>query len=196
MSVQRHPIRRTQSGQALAEFGVVLPLLLLLVLGVIEFGYAIYRSLLIDALAREGSNLISRHTTLTDTETALRSAAPAAVPLDSNGCVILSVIKLGTGGANINRPIVYQRYRFGSLSATSVLGSQPTGSYGPGPDYVARNADDDSSIRIAGALPNGLTLSPGNSVFVTEVVVNHRAVSPLARFGVSLPTTLYASAYF
>jgi hypothetical protein len=187
MRVYAHANRRTERGQALTEFGIVLPLLLLLVLGVIEFGYAIYRSLLIDALAREGSNLISRHTTLMDAETALRSAAPAAVPLNSNGCIILSVVKLGTGGSNANRPIVYQRYRFGSLSASSVLGNQPTGSYGPGPDYTANDADGDSSILIAGALPNGLTLSPGESVYVTEVFVNHQAVSPLANFGITLP---------
>jgi hypothetical protein len=187
--------RRTQQGQALAEFGLVLPVLLLLVLGVVEFGYAIYRSMLIDVLAREGSNLISRETTIQDAETALRAAASTPVRFDANGRVIFSVIKLGTGGSNRNRAIISQRYTFGSLAASSVLGSPPSSSYNAAPDYLAKDADNDASIRI-GTLPNGLTLSAGQAVYVTEIFVRHSAVSPITRLGITMPSTLYASAYF
>jgi hypothetical protein len=183
-------------GQALAEFGFVLPVLMLLILGVVEFGYAIYRSMLIDHLAREGSNLISREASIQDAEAALRAAATAPVTFDANGRVIFSVIKLGTGGSNRNRAIVSQRYTFGSLSATSVLGTPPASSYDAAPDYMAKDADNDSSIRVSGALPNGLTLSAGQAVYVTEIFVRHSAVSPITRLGITMPTTLYASAYF
>jgi len=187
--------RRTR-GQALAEFGIVLPFLAMVLLGVVEFGYAIYHSLLIDAVAREGSNLIARDTTMTDAEAALRAGAQGPVQFDSNGRVIFSVIKLGTGGSNNGQPIIAQRYAFGGLSVTSVLGTPPSASYAGSPDYKAVNADNDSSIRITGALPNGLTLSTGQSVYVTEVFVRHSTVSPINRLGVTLPSTLYASAYF
>ena len=53
---------------------MILPLLLLLVLGVIEVGYALYENHLIIKLAREGSNLISRQSTLQEAENALLAA--------------------------------------------------------------------------------------------------------------------------
>jgi hypothetical protein len=77
-----------------------------------------------------------------------------------------------------------------------VLGTPPTSSYNGAPDYMARDADNDSAIRVAGALPNGLTLTAGQAVYVTEIFIRHSAVSPITRLGITMPTTLYASAYF
>jgi hypothetical protein len=51
---------------------------------VVEFGYAIYRSMLIDHLAREGSNLISREASIEDAEAALRAAATGPVMFDAS----------------------------------------------------------------------------------------------------------------
>ena len=188
--------RCKSEGQSVVELALVLPLILLLVLGVIEMGYALYEDHLIIKLAREGSNLISRQSTFTEVEAALQAAASAPVTFDANGKLILSVIKLGTGGANLDKPIISQRHVLGSLNASSILGEPPATAYDGTPNYAAKDADNDANIRITGALPNGLTLTAGQSVYITEVYARHNLITPFDKFGISLPTSLYASAYF
>jgi hypothetical protein len=188
--------RCKSEGQSVVELAMVLPLILLLVLGVIEMGYALYEDHLIIKLAREGSNLISRQSTFTEVEAALQAATSAPVTFDANGKLILSVIKLGTGGANLDKPIISQRHFLGSLTASSIIGEPPGTSYYGAPNYAAKDADNDANIRIAGALPNGLTLTAGQSVYITEIYARHNLITPFDKFGISLPSSLYASAYF
>lgn len=183
-------------GQSLVEFALVLPIMLLLVLGVIEVGYALYEDHLIIKLAREGSNLISRQSTLQEAEAALLAATSAPISFNSNGKLILSVVRLGTGGANQGKPIISQRRVVGSLTANSVLGNPPPAAYSGPPDYNAINADNNTSVRVSGPLPNGLTLTAGQSVYVSEVYTRHHFLTPFDRFGFRLPSNLYASAYF
>ena len=45
--------RRRESGQALCEFALTLPILMALVLGVIELGYALFQTQLVTSMARE-----------------------------------------------------------------------------------------------------------------------------------------------
>ena len=63
------------------EFAVVLPLLLVVVLGLIEVSYALYDQHVVTKLTREGSNLISRDTSLQDAATALRTLSVRPVDL-------------------------------------------------------------------------------------------------------------------
>jgi hypothetical protein len=84
----------------------------------------------------------------------------------------------------------------GALAGNSILGNPAAAKYNGVPDYNAINADNDVAIRVTGALPNGLTLVAGQSVYVTEIYTLHNLISPAANFGVTLPTNLYASAYF
>jgi hypothetical protein len=185
-----------QQGQTLVEFAMVVPLLLLLVLGVIEIGYALYENHLIIKLAREGANLTSRQTTIQEAENAILAATTRPIRFDQDGKLIFSVIKLGTGGGNLNQPIIAQRRVVGTLSVPSVLGDPVTSAYNGPPNYAAQDPNNDTRIRISGALPNGLTLTAGKSVFVTEVYTHHDLITPFENFGPSLPTNLYASAYF
>lgn len=187
---------RRQRGQTLVEFSMVVPLLLMLVLGIIELGYALYEKHLIIKLAREGSNLISRQSTIQEAEVALQAARTPPITFDADGRLILSVIRLGTAGANLNQPIIVQRRVVGTLSVGSILGNPVSGAYNGAPNYSAQDPDNDSRIRITGGLPNGLTLSAGQSVYVTEVYTHHDLITPFERFGPRLPTNLYASAYF
>ena len=80
----------------------------------------------------------------------------------------------------------------GSFWASSVLGDPPQSEYQGSPDYVALDPDNDGSIRVTGALPNGLTLMPGESVYVTEVFTQRTSIVPF----LPLPATLRASAIF
>jgi hypothetical protein len=61
-------ILRDQKGQAIVEFGLILPLLFLLVLGTIEFSNIMDVYLTLTHLTREGTNLTSRDRTLSDGE--------------------------------------------------------------------------------------------------------------------------------
>ncbi|MFN8007420.1 MAG: TadE/TadG family type IV pilus assembly protein [Terriglobia bacterium] len=187
---------RGVEGQSVVEFAVVLPLILLLCLGVMELGYALYEDHMIVAMAREGSNLISRTSTIQEAETAMLQAVHAPLDFNQNGRLIFSVVKLGTGGSNLNLAIISQRRVIGSLAGNSMLGMPPGASYNGTPDYMAVNADNDTNIRMTGSLPNGYTLSAGQSVYVTEIYTRHNLLTPAANFGITLPTNLYAAAYF
>ena len=183
--------RRHEAGQALFEFGVTLPILMALVLGVIEFGYALFQVQLVTSMAREGSNLIARQVTINDAEAALQTMS-GLVRFDANSTLILSVVRLGVGGANNNVPIIVQRHSVGAFAASSVLGDPPQSAYQGSPDYNAYDPDNDPSIRVSGVLPNGFTLTPGESVYVTEVFTQRTSIVPF----MPLPAMLHASAYF
>src|SRR6266581_4442101 len=125
--------RKHEAGQALFEFGVTLPILMALVLGVIEFGYALFQVQLVTSMAREGSNLIARQVTIDDAEAAL-GVMSGLVRFDAGGnsTLIFSVVRLGVGGplaANNNVPIIVQRHSVGAFAASSVLGNPPPGAY-------------------------------------------------------------------
>jgi Flp pilus assembly protein TadG len=84
---------RHADGQALVEFAVVLPLLLVLVLGVVEVGYALLDQHVVTKLSREGSNLISRDVTLQDAGAAMKSMKTRPVDFDVQSRLIFSVVK-------------------------------------------------------------------------------------------------------
>src|SRR6266404_3094325 len=171
--------RRHEAGQALFE------------LGVIEFGYALFQVQLVTSMAREGSNLIARQVTINDAEAALQTMS-GLVRFDANSTLILSVVRLGVGGANNNVPIIVQRHSVGAFAASSVLGDPPQSAYQGSPDYNAYDPDNDGSIRVSGVLTNGFTLTPGESVYVTEVFTQRTSIVPF----MPLPAMLHASAYF
>jgi Flp pilus assembly protein TadG len=188
--------QRAVSGQSIVEFAMVLPFMLTLVLGIIEVGYALYENHIIITMAREGSNLISRQSTLDEAETAIVAASAGPVNLSNDGKLIFSVVRLGTGGANLNQAIISQRHVVGTINANSILGNPPTSAYNSGPNYTVKNPDNDLSVRVSGPLPNGLTLTAGQSFYITEIYTTHEAITPFSKFGITLPTQLYASAYF
>src|SRR5204863_9517453 len=145
--------RRHEAGQALFEFGVTLPILMALVLGVIEFGYALFQIQLVTSMAREGSNLIARQVTINDAEAALQTMS-GLVRFDANSTLIFSVVRLGVGGANNNLPIIVQRHTIGSFAVGSVLVDPPQNEYEGCPDYNALDPDNDRGTLVHGALPN------------------------------------------
>jgi TadE-like protein len=195
-SAQANRSQPSQRGQSLMEFAMILPLLLLLVLGVIEVGYALYEAHILAKLAREGSNLISRQTTLQDAQASVVAGASQPVAFGAKGRLIFSVITTGTGGANLAKPIISQRLTLGTLSAPSKVGDPPASSYGLAPEYTAVNPDNDTAIRVSGPLPNGLVLNSGQFIYLTEVYHRHDLITPFERFGFALPGNLYASAFF
>jgi Flp pilus assembly protein TadG len=189
---------RCDAGQGLIEFAMVLPLFLLLVLGVVEFGHALLDQHVVTKLTREGSNLISRDTPLQDAANAMKTMSTQPVDLTgTRSRLILSVIKRGgtTSTPNYNKDIIYQRHQIGGLPQSSRLLTRGSVSFGGAPDYTAPNADTNTNLQITN-LPPTVVLAPGGMLYVTEVYTTHSSLTPLANFGVTMPDTLYSIAYF
>lgn len=192
--------RRGQRGQSMAEFGIVLPVLIGLMLGMIEIGWALYQSQVAASIAREGSNLISRNVTFVAAQQAVISVGnigPVRTGVgQANTKVFFSVIRLGTSGNNNNQAIISQRFSWGGLTATSRLGNPAQSKYASPPSDQNYNAIDpvnDTGIRMtAGALPGGMTLQAGETYWVTEVFTTRTSIAPF----IPLPAILYAPAYF
>jgi Flp pilus assembly protein TadG len=188
-------------GQSLVEFAMVLPLMLLMVLGVIEVGYALYVDHLIAKLGREGSNMISRQTYIQDAESALLAGSSAPLNLNSaTGKIIFSVVTTGSAGANNGKIIIIKRRTVGTLTGKSAVDgttSPPASSYNGAPDYTAKDSNNDTAIQGATTLPNGMVLGAGQVLYVTEIFTSRGDITPFSRFYKwALPTSLYAAAYF
>jgi Flp pilus assembly protein TadG len=197
--LRHHRRSSSERGQALVEFALTVPLSLLLVLGVVEIGYALLDQHVITSLSREGANLISRDTTLDDAATALSNLNTRPVDLGGTGSkVIFSVItKVATLTAtNYDHVVLYQRHIYGdsSVPGTSAL-STPGGTIGSGPHYYTVNPQTDPNLRISN-LPANLDVTRGAFMYVTEIFSTHTTLTPLDNFGVTVPSQLYSIAYF
>ena len=137
---------RHERGQSMVEFAMVLPFLLVIVLGVVEVGYALLDQHVVTKLAREGANLISRDATLQEAETALRSMSGRPINFADGSKVIFSVLKQGatTGTSNYGQMILYARHEFGNLGAASHVLTSGGGGYGGPPYYEAANSDNNT----------------------------------------------------
>jgi Flp pilus assembly protein TadG len=195
MTANRQRLRDAR-GTALLEFSLVVPLVLVLCLGVVEVSYALLDQHVVTKLTREGSNLISRNTSLLDTATALTNMSTRPVNFNASARMILSVAKnVNTpGAANFGRDVLYQRYAFGALAASSALQTAGAGAFGGGPDFVAANSDNDVSLRLTNLPPN--LIGAGGLLYITEIYSRHQLITPFDRFGIQVPDTLYSIAYF
>ena len=190
-------ISRGEEGQSMVEMAFILPILVVTALAVVEVSYALLDQHIVSKLSREGSNLISRDVALADAGTAMRTMTTRPVNFDVGSRLVFSVLKkVATGGsANFDRIVLYQRYEMGALAASSAIRTSGNGSFGAGPDYIAVNSDNDARLRVVG-LPGNIDLTRGNLLYVTEVFTRHPLITPVDRFGISVPDTLYSIAYF
>jgi Flp pilus assembly protein TadG len=160
------------AGQALLEFVFVCVMMLALSFGLIDFGRAIYQRQVLTALTRDGSNLASRGTTLTNTVDAVISSAN---PLDitTKGRVIVTAVFNSNGVYTISGQLSK-----GGLGATSKIGVG-TGNPANMPDTT-------------------LPIPPLNqTVYVTEVFYSYTPITPIGKLlQMALPTNLYDVAYF
>jgi TadE-like protein len=185
-------------GQSLIEFALILPLALLIVLGVVEVGTMLLDEHVVTRMSREGSNLISRDTSLEMAAEVMTSMSARPVDFSNGSKVIFTVLKKGatTGTANFDRLVLYQRAEFGNFSGPAPSRVQSSGgAIGGPPDYKAANSDNDAGLRVTG-VPANLVTVPGGMVYITEIFTRRLRLTPLDRFGVSVPETLYSIAYF
>src|SRR2546425_7976741 len=105
--------KRRSRGQALAEFGVTISLLLVVLLGIFQVSYLIYQQYVALNLAREGANLILRQGSFDEAASAIGSALGDPQFQRGDTRLILSVVQLGPPGQNEGRPIITQRHAWG-----------------------------------------------------------------------------------
>jgi hypothetical protein len=189
----------SERGTSLIEFGLFLPLIVVLGLGVVEVSWALLDGHVVTRMAREGSNLISRDASLTDAASAMD--AMRSRPLNfGNGTskLILSVIRnIDTvGAANYNFPIMYQRYVHGTAPGNTKLNF--SGGSFPPPDYQATNPEGNTALRVTNlnTIGSGLTVPLGGFVYVAEIYSTHQTITPFGNFGFSMPGSLYSIAWF
>jgi Flp pilus assembly protein TadG len=185
---------RSSRGQSIVEFAICLPLLIVLTLGVVEISNALLAQHVITKVAREGSNMISRETTLTDAGTALKNMSSAPGTFNTTTKVIFSVLMRSASGSNVGSLVLYQRHELGNLTLP-VSRLDGTGTFTAANDYTAPNPNSDAALRVTNA-PPGIASVPGGMVYVTEVYTTYTSMTPLANFGVAVPSVLYSIAYF
>jgi Flp pilus assembly protein TadG len=169
--IGRRQTKAGSSGQAIVEFAISAIVLLTLVFGIIDFSRAIYDIEVMKNLTGEGSAMASRGTSLSDTVTA---AVTGASPLDLNDTgrvIVTSVLN------NNNSLKITGQASQGGIAALSKIGTVVGG----------------AAILPAGAVPQ-----VNQTVYVTEVFYNYKAITPIGNFLSKnvLPSQLYDVAYY
>jgi Flp pilus assembly protein TadG len=182
----RRPQKLTEnSGQALLELSLVLGLLVLLVLGVVDFSRALQANNIITNVSREGADLVDRGNVQGTDATAINnyvmtalafSAQPLNMP--QNGMMYITVVK----GASGNTIQIANQYAWpGSALASkppSRIGVPPTAG---NPSPPAQNMGT-------------FTLAVGNTATVVEVFYNYPSI--FSTNAAKITPTLYSKAIF
>lgn len=133
-----HRLRRDELGQALIEFAIVLPVLMLLIFGLIEWSFVMNTQASVNFASRDGAMLAAEGGNNTGTDCMVLSrierdlVAPALPPRIQNVQIYWSDRNGGQVGSNVN---LYSR--FGSITCDYGDGSSLTVPYTlTGPGYL------------------------------------------------------------
>lgn len=97
---------RSERGAAAVEFALVLPLLIILVLGMVEFGRAFQVQSTLAAAAREGVRIVALHDDSAAATAAVQSASTSLDPGLTAGNI--AIAGCAGGAANASVDIAYQ----------------------------------------------------------------------------------------
>ena len=153
----------------------MLPLLLIVVLGVVEVSYALLDQHVVTKLTREGSNLISRDTSLADAATALKSMSgrPVDFTIELEGDLLGGQARRDDRHHQLQqgRPLPALRVRRHRRHQPDL---RPAAAAATAPARSTRptNADGDTNIQVTN-LPAGIALSTGGMIYITEIFTTH-----------------------
>jgi hypothetical protein len=159
-----------ERGAAAVELAIILPTLLVMVFGVVDFGRLIQARLIVTNVSREGGSLVSRgFSSGTDLLSMLQSSG-APLDLNGSGKIYVSKVRAGTS-VNTPDPCVDSQVSNGALGVSSDIAvAQPR-------------------LGLSSALYDHLKFEgpPQNSsdiqeVWVVEVYYNYRPITPLPNF--------------
>jgi Flp pilus assembly protein TadG len=205
-----HSVFRNQSGLALMEFALSLPILMTLGIGFIELSQYAHAQMRISQIAlsvADNAGRVSQSIDVTDIDAIMIGARIAGESIDfaQNGRVILSMIEQnGQATPNTGQKISWQRC-FGQLNATSSYGAETDGAtsatyvngFGPTGRKIA--AQDLSGVMFAEVVYNYQPLFPISNTLVASLQVNSiRAIAAypvrdrtdnVLKNGLNLPTS-------
>ncbi len=106
MFVWFHKFRRTEQGQALVEMALVLPILILIIFGIIEFGRIMNTYLIVTNAAREGA----RQGVVGGNDTAVQNAVKNTAYTLDPAKLTITINPMGTRsrGAALNVRVTYR----------------------------------------------------------------------------------------
>lgn len=110
--------RHDDRGAVMVEFAIVLPVLLLILLGIIEFGRAYNAQVSIQAAAREGARELALDESSTEVESATRGGAPS-VTIDSIAQAPCPASGDGKAKVTITESFSFMVLPFGPLGLTA-----------------------------------------------------------------------------
>ena len=153
----------------MAEFAMVLPLLLFLFLGMVEIGNALAVSHTLSKLSREGANIASRGTSL-DTVLNVVASSGQNINLARRGGSVVTRLEIGGNG-----PVILNQVASPGFENRSRLGG-----VGHSPVSFASYG-----------------LERGSTHYVVEIFYRYRPITPFARlFQRALPGPIYERAVF
>lgn len=159
-------------GSAAVEFAFILPLLVVLIFAIIDFGRLVHARLVVTNVSREAANLASRYRDVEIQQEAddllfLLSSSGTPLSLDQNGRIIITKISAGTSSENAVPVISVQRSR-GGLSVGSRLVGGQLGLSQPMYERLVFKEDNQTSDI--------------SEITVAEVFYKYRPVTPLPNF--------------
>lgn len=166
-----------ERGHAIAEFAFILPLLMILILGVVDFGHLIQTRLVITNVSREGGSIGSRQTPIDSSLALMLVASGNPLKLDGpDGKIYITRIVAGKDAGSPD-PSVQVRLSEGSLGASSRCGQ----------GYA--------NLGLTQSIYDHLVFDSDNGtadiaeLTVVEVYYRYRPITPFAGFvpGVMLP---------
>jgi Flp pilus assembly protein TadG len=101
---------RTERGATAVEFALIVPLLIVLVLGIVEFGHAFQVQGTLSAAAREGVRLMALQNDPTAARAAVRNAATSLKPGITDAQIVISPAScpvLNGGSTSVRLTITY-----------------------------------------------------------------------------------------
>lgn len=163
-----------QSGQAMLEFACMVTVALIVLFGLIDFGRALFDLKVMTGLSRQGGNLASRGSSVSEAASAV-IAGQAPLNFSSYGEVIVTSIQDNKGAYTI--------------TGQSILG-------GMSPAQASRVGTGVGATATLPASAQGMMQS-GTSIYVAEIFYSFQPITPIGNFmKLAMPSTLYEVAYF
>jgi hypothetical protein len=159
-----------KKGIAALELAFILPMLLILVFGIIDFGRLIQARLIVSNVSREGGSLASRGFKSGDDLLGMLQSSGAPLDLNGSGKIYVSRIRAGTSISNPD-PYIDPQVSKGSLSVLSQIRTGVT--------RLGLSAALYQHLRFEGSPQNTSDIA---EVWVVEVYYKYKPITPLPQF--------------
>ena len=183
---------RDRRGQAIAEFALSLPFLILISVGTFALGVVIDRHLTVTQLVRNAGNMYARgvdFTLVQNKELLLKAADGMEMTVDDGqGVIYLSTVILSQEGDNEGDPVVSERIVIANASLHDSAVAMPT-TVLPNGEVV----DYDNDANAVASLPPGVELFGNERIYVAETFHDPQN---LVFEGIFVPQGLYSAAFF